>query len=240
MKSTLYALGLFMLIATCMACIELNQECLDPISIDQVLPNASTADRGVIITGSGFAAETELFFGEEAAQYTLQGDSMMIATVPQGLVGQVVMGLFRGDCETETPFEVFSELPAFIPGSPFTPIFAAPPQNFPTDITNIWRNPVDSAHSVFLEQGPEPGTIDPTSSEGHFTNLTLNNNPAYGTYDNQANHVELIIDRSSKGQAVDTLVGSFSAPLDLAPDAQFTLVLRSKLSGHQLILFYKD
>ncbi len=209
--------------------------------ISSLQPAANPAGYEVFIGATGVTANTKVRFDAVDAASVKTAEGGLIVKVPTGISGTVSLSIEEGNCNDSRSFDVLGSYPGNAPASPTVIVIPQAPGSLPTGISNSWVNVFDADHQVSLQDNdfPADGIFDDGFFESHFGGLSyFNNNPVSGNYNIQANNIFVVIDRSAKsGGFKDTLTGQFIPNLSATPQAKFTILLTSKRTGRQLVLF---
>lgn len=221
-----------------------KDKCGGDFGIQSIQPAANPVGYEIFIACKGVTANTKVRFDAVDAASVKAAEGGLIAKVPAGISGTVSLSIEEGECSDSKPFDVLGAYPGNVPPSP---TFIVVPQNLsnvPSGISNEWVNIVDPLHKLNLQDGDPPfGTLDDFLLESYGYNPPgsgsyLNGNPISGTYSTVPNSIFMVIDRSAKaGGYKDTLTGSFIANLPSKPDASLTILLTSKRTGRQLVIY---
>lgn len=209
--------------------------------ITSLQPAANPAGYEIFIEAKGVTASTRVRFDEVDAASVKTAEGGLIVKVPTGISGPVSLSIEEGSCSDSKSFEVLGTYPGNVPAGPTTIIVPQAPGSIPTNVTNFYRNVFDSDHGLNLFD-PDSGTgtqIGQFSSESHFGgNEFFNNNPITGNVDVANNTFFLVIDRTSKtGGYKDTLTGNYIQKIPQSPDGTVNVLLTSKRTGRQLVLY---
>jgi len=209
--------------------------------ITSLQPAANPVGYEIFIEAKGVSASTKVRFDNVEAASVKTAEGGLIVKVPSGIAGTVSLSIEDGECNDSKSFDVLGAYPGNVPVGPTTIIIPQAPTSIPSGITNAWRNIFDSNHTVFFQDdfsNPD-GILDITSTEYHTTDPYFNENLVSGTYDTLANKIFVIINRSAKTDGYkDTLTGKFIQNLPQQPNTQGTILLTSKRTGRQLVLFF--
>ncbi len=217
--------------------------------IQSLQPAANPAGYEIFIAAKGVGADTEVRFDAVEAASVKTAEGGLIVKVPTGLSGVVSLSIQNGDCSDSRDFEVLGSYPGNVPPSPTSIIVPQTPGGYIGSVSNAWKNVEDELHSLFLQTDDNnPGHIIPNdgtnfaSTEFHFgSNSFLNNNPISGTFDTLTNEILMVIDRSAKtGGYRDTLDGQFIQNLPQTPAAVVTMLLTSRRTGRQLVIYKEN
>lgn len=241
--------SILLLFTACAIAISLTgckNKCDGDFGIQSIQPAANPVGYEIFIACKGVTANTKVRFDAEDAASVKVAEGGLIAKVPAGISGTVSLSIEEGDCSDSKPFDVLGAYPGNVPMSPTVIVVPQSPGGVIGGVTNEWINVFDADHQIqILTDGNNPGIIIPNdgtnfaSQEYHFGgNSFLNENPVSGTYDTLSNQIFMVIDRSSKpGGYRDTLTGQFIAKLAQAPTATATMLLTSKRTGRQLVIY---
>ena len=131
-----------------------KDKCGLQVSIDAVLPDNNPVDYEVLIKTEGFGDSVIVYFGNQQASLR-QGDGIgeFIATVPNGLSGNVEVSVEEEDCIARFGnFVVTGALPSNVQPSLTNIVLPTTPSVLPTDgFTNFWPNAADSATGINLK-----------------------------------------------------------------------------------------
>lgn len=217
--------------------------------ITSLQPAANPAGYEIFIEAKGVTANTRVRFDEVDAASVKTAEGGLIVKVPTGISGPVSLSIEEGSCSDSKSFEVLGTYPGNVPAGPTTIIVPQAPGSLPSNIGNQWVNVFDSKHSVGIfdfANNNDPGIFeedgildDNTGFEIHSDVSALNSNPVSGHYNIPANDFFVVIDRTGKPNGFrDTLTGSLIQNIPQAPTAERTMLLKSKRTGRQLVLFY--
>ena len=222
-----------------------DDSCSKNATITAVQPNNNPVGYEVLLKTSGFTPAAKVVFGSVAATSRAGGQAGdIIAKVPAGVVGNVEITVEEGDCLARSGgFVVAGALPSGVQSSLPNIIVPTPPATFPTGgIQNNWVNAAsaDKSQGVHLNGVLVGGITSLTESyEFDGNNPNFDNNPATGTANTNTNVIYLEIDRSAKGGSVERFDGQFIAvPNSLLTEAKTTILLVSRETGRQLIIYY--
>ncbi|MDX1942790.1 MAG: IPT/TIG domain-containing protein [Saprospiraceae bacterium] len=245
MKSHHLFLGIF----CCFILFACNKDndCDGTFVIESVVPDSNPPGTEIKIKGTGFSKDTEVRFAGQLAKSDFSNEKGLVATIPSNVIGFVDLTVEEGDCLARTDFEVLGALPINWVASPTVIIIPTLPQNFPSNISNVWQNYYDTNHSLTLVQfddcfGLNEAELSPSSCiESHATNPFLNNNPIAGVYQCVDERIiSLEIDRRKKGAGIDILEGSVIEPESIGEDdsdGKGYMLLTSKNTGRQYVFF---
>lgn len=223
-----------------------KNKCEGDFGIQSIQPAANPVGYEIFIACKGVTANTKVRFDAVDAASVKVAEGGLIAKVPSGIAGTVSLSVEEGDCSDSKPFDVLGAYPGNVPMSPTVIVVPQSPGDVIGGVTNEWINVFDNDHQLQLvTDGLNPGIIIPddgtnfSSQEYHFGgNTFLNGNPVSGTYDTLSNQIFMVIDRSKKaGGYKDTLTGQFIRNLPQTPDATATMLLTSKRTGRQLVIY---
>lgn len=236
-----FILSFFIILLAC----NKDNDCDGTFVIESVVPNSNPPGTEIKIKGTGFSKDSEVRFAGQLAKSDFTNEKGLVATIPNNVIGVVDLTIEEGDCLARTDFEVLGALPVNWIASPTVIIIPTLPSTFPNNISNQWQNYYDNDHVLTIVQSPEcddfteEGIIE-FSSETHKTNKFLNENPITGIY-KCSNHVlEIKIDRTTKGGAIEILSGSVVKAETIGEDdsdGKQYMLLSSKITGRQYIFF---
>lgn len=215
---------------------------IDNFGIQSIQPAANPAGYEIFIACTGVSASTKVRFDEVEAASVKTAEGGLIAKVPTGVTGPVSLSIEEGDCSDSKTFDVLGSYPGNVPASPTIIVIPQPPTEYIGSVSNAYKNLIDENHSFNVQtDGENPGHIlpDDGASEFHFGgNSFLDQNPISGTYDTLANEIFMVIDRTSKPNGYkDTLEGTFIKNFPQTPTATATMLLTSKRTGRQLVIY---
>lgn len=216
----------------------------DDFGITSLQPAANPAGYEVFIGAQGVTANTKVRFDAVDAASVKTAEGGLIVKVPTGIAGTVSLSIEEGECSDSRSFDVLGAYPGNVPVGPTNIVIPQAPGSLPSGITNGWINIFDPEHTIFLldDFNNPDGILDVGiggSTEYHQPNSFFNNNPISGTYDFAAKTISIVVDRSAKaGGYRDTLTGNFIQNLPQRPNVQGTILLTSKRTGRQLIIYY--
>lgn len=216
-----------------------KDKCGGDFGIQSIQPAANPVGYEIFIACKGVTANTKVRFDAVDAASVKAAEGGLIAKVPAGISGTVSLSIEEGECSDSKPFDVLGAYPGNVPPSPTVIVVPQNPTNIPSFINNEWQNIIDENHRLSLQDSGNPyGVLANFSNEIHDSIPLLNDNPISGHYDTLSNVIFLVIDRSAKaGGYKDTLTGSFIANLPLQPNAFSTILLTSKRTGRQLVIY---
>jgi hypothetical protein len=209
--------------------------------ITSLQPAANPVGYEIFIEAKGVTADTRVRFDNVEAASVKTAEGGLIVKVPTGISGTVSLSIEEGECNDSRSFDVLGTYPGNVPLGPTTIIIPQAPGSLPTGISNAYTNVFDPDHKLIIQDFEDPqGVIDEGSFENYLTSDMpfLAFNPITGNYNVQTNTIFIVIDRTEKpGGYLDTLTGQFIANFPQTPDAQFTMLLKSRHTGRQLIVF---
>ncbi len=208
--------------------------------ITSLQPAANPAGYEIFIEAKGVTASTRVRFDEVDAASVKTAEGGLIVKVPTGVSGPVSLSIEEGSCSDSRSFEVLGTYPGNVPAGPTTIIVPQAPGSLPSSIGNFYTNLFDNDHAFILAE-PDSGTgiqVGSFSSESHFSNDFFNGNPISGTMDLANNNIFLIVDRTAQtGGYKDTLTGKYIQKLPQSPNGTVDILLTSKRTGRQLVLY---
>ncbi len=237
MKNTFRLLIASLMILLCLA--ECKNKCEGDFGIQSIQPAANPVGYEIFIACKGVTANTKVRFDAVDAASVKVAEGGLIAKVPSGIAGTVSLSIEEGDCSDSRSFDVLGAYPSNVPLSPPVIIIPQSPSGTIGFINNEWKNILDKNHRLSLQDSGTPfGVLSDFSVEIHDSIPYFNNNPITGKYDTLANTIFLVIDRTAQaGGYKDTLTGSFIANLPQKSDADLTILLTSKRTGRQLVVY---
>ena len=216
-----------------------NKDC--PNKVDLVQPGENPPNYEVIIHPEGFSQQATVRFGQETAVTRPGAGTDIIAKVPAGLRGSVEISLEENDCVGRSNFIVLDSLPGAYGLSLQYVVLPSVPQTPPSAIGNGWTNAVDAQHRFFLADSTgldgSRYISEEASTEQHDTNLKLNGNPVKGSWSVNPNKVHLVVDRTQNGGVVEAFDGQFINSYPSASSGNTFMLLTSKITGRQLVLY---
>ena len=238
-------LALFTLLFCFESC---KDKCDKDVSIDAIQPNTNPAGYEVLIKTNDFTDAAKVVFGNIEADYRAGGKKgEIIATVPDGLSGNVEVSVEEGECIGRFDnFIVSGALPTDVQPSLPTIILPVPPSSFPTEgIQNNWVNAV--ADTTLLNfgihlNGTFSGGVFFTSLDQSYEfspNPIFDNLPATGWANTGTNTIYLEVDRTSIGGVIEHFDGLFVEPPSFLPSfAKWPILLTSRETGRQLLIYF--
>ena len=209
--------------------------------IESLQPAANPGGYEIFIKATGVSDTTKVYFDEVESPSVKTAEGGLIVKVPTNITGVVSLSIEDGECSDSKPFEVLGSYPGNVPAGSTTVIIPQAPGSVPSNISNEWPNVFDSKHKVglFDDFSNPDGILDPGTEQHEGTETFLDDNPVSGHYSFTTNEIFVVIDRTSKpGGYRDTLTGQFIQNIPQGPaDAVYTILLTSKRTGRQLILY---
>lgn len=211
--------------------------------ITSLQPAANPVGYEIFIEAKGVSANTKVRFDNVEAASVKTAEGGLIVKVPSGIAGTVSLSIEEGECNDSKSFDVLGTYPGNVPVGPTTIIIPQAPASLPSGISNIWKNVFDTKHTLDLQDNDAPfGILDDDHYEdynfGADPTSYFNHNPLVGQYDTLANTIFIVVDRRTKPNGYrDTLTGQFIKNLPQQPNADGTILLTSKRTGRQLVIF---
>ncbi|MBC7776249.1 MAG: hypothetical protein H7246_12510 [Phycisphaerae bacterium] len=250
MKNKSFSPALVALVCMVFVFENCEDKCVNDVSIDAVQPYSSPAGYEVLLKTSGFSDTVKVVFGLVEAISKPGGQAgEIIATVPDGLLGNVEISVEEGDCiGRSAEFVVSGSLPANVQPSLHEIIVPIPAASIPTDgIENDWTNADTKSvrQGIHLKGDIVAGVYDLAGSYEFYDgdDPFFKDNPVTGTANTNTNVIYLEIDRSAKvGGFIEHFDGSFIENPDFLPvnpnSNKPAILLVSRETGRQLLLYY--
>jgi hypothetical protein len=242
MKNISFYLLFIGLIAFSLGCDKCKDKCA---SIDDVLPDNNPPGYEVLLKVTGLSQSAKVVFGtvEASSRLGSQPDEI-IATVPDGLSGNVEISVEEGECIARfEDFVVTNTVPDNVQPS-FQQIVIPVPTQFPdNDFGNEWKNAAPGSTQRVSIQGTLVNglaQLESFSIELDNINPFFDGNPVKGNINNNTNTIYLEIDRSAKpGGFVEHFDGQFIEKPDFLPaSSKPAMLLVSRETGRQLLLYF--
>ncbi|MCY7329021.1 MAG: hypothetical protein LH618_10760 [Saprospiraceae bacterium] len=216
--------------------------------ISAVQPNTNPAGYEVLIKTNGFTSAAKVVFGTVTATSRAGGEGGdIIAKVPAGVSGSnVEISVEEGDCIARSSgFVVSGALPSGVqPSLPniIVPTTTTPPNN----VGNQWINAATSfdinnvaQQTILIVEGTTIGSVinfDEVNSKEFIGSVT---NPISGFANINTSQVQINIDRTASGGTIEHFDGQFIAvPNFLSAKAKYTILLVSRETGRQLLIYF--
>jgi hypothetical protein len=223
-----------------------KDKCGQDVSINAIMPDSNPKGHEVLLKTTGFSDSVKVVFGKVEASWRPGGlAGEIIATVPDGLSGNVEVSVEEGDCIARSGgFLVSGVLPSDVQASlsniiiPTTSSLALPIDGF----TNFWANAANVSSGINIIDTTISGVIQlsQSSKEFDFGNSFFNANPVSGSVNLSTNVIYFAVDRTAKGGFVEHFDGLFIDPpqSSLPVEGKYAILLVSRETGRQLLLYY--
>lgn len=251
MKKIPFPFALFLLLFIVSGCDQCKNKCDKEVSIEEVQPKTNPAGYEVLLKATGFTNNAKVIFGNvEASSRGASELAGIIATVPNGLAGNVEISVEEGDCIARSsgfvvsgslPSNVQPSLPEIVLPIPL-PQLSIPPAGFQNNWVNA-ASGVQANFGIHLNgdfNGSDVSSLD-QSYEFNYNDANFDDNPATGTATRSTNVIYLEVDRTAKGGSVEHFDGLFiQVPAFLPANAKYAVLLTSRETGRQMLLYYPE
>jgi len=227
-----------------------KDKCDDSVSVNAVQPNTNPVGYEVLLKTNGFSnpASAKVVFGTVEASTRVGGaPGEIIAKVPAGLSGNVEISVEEGDCIARSGgFVVSGALPSGTQPSLPNIVISVPLAGTPPGVGNLWINAATTfdvngspEQTILIVETPKVGDVINFDEDfSRESNKTVQN-PISGFANLKTKHVEIVIDRTSNGGSIEHFDGQFiEVPSFLLTKAKYTILVASRETGRQLLIYY--